>query len=217
VWKNLNEMMELVNTEQPFRVIDAKPLRNDDPDTIRAIELMAERVVSLGYMLNVTFRMAYTDPVGNLPNLIATQRKLDLTLAEASAAQRQFSLFLIDGDDLKRYNKISYAVGDKLIAQLSAALKAAVRPGDFVGRWRFGDEFIILLPDTSVDQAMQRGEAVRFAVWEASRDWLFPTSVSIGVVHYPHHGNTLSELMEKAELALAGAKAAGKNRTVLAN
>jgi diguanylate cyclase (GGDEF)-like protein len=177
---------------------------------------MAERIVSLGHMLNIAFRLAYNDPVGNLPNLIATQRKLELTLAEASASQQQFSVFLIDGDDLKRYNKVSYAAGDLLIAQLSAALISSIRPGDFVGRWRFGDEFILILPDTDLEHAVKIGERVRLAVWEASQEWLFPTSVSIGVVHCPRHGVTLDELQQKAELALAQAKASGKNRVVLA-
>ncbi|HSK89085.1 MAG TPA: diguanylate cyclase, partial [Anaerolineales bacterium] len=143
VWKNLNELMELIHSEEPFKIFAAEPLE-DNPAMIRAIELMAERILSLGYMLNVTFRMAYIDPVGKLPNLIATRRKLDLTLAEAISKRQCFSLFLIDGDDLKRYNAVSYAAGDKLIGQLGSVLMTAIRPGDFVGRWRFGDEFIVL-------------------------------------------------------------------------
>ncbi|MGB8983419.1 MAG: diguanylate cyclase, partial [Anaerolineales bacterium] len=112
VWKNLNELMVRIDETEPFKIFDAEPLE-DNPAMIRAIELMAERILSLGYMLNVTFRVAYTDPVGNLPNLIATRRKLDLILAEAISKGGCFSLFLIDGDDLKRYNTISYAAGDK--------------------------------------------------------------------------------------------------------
>jgi diguanylate cyclase (GGDEF)-like protein len=212
VWKNLNEKMELTKADQPLQIVEAESIHETDRHTIRAIELMAKRVVSLGYMLNVTFRMAYTDPVGNLPNMIATQRKLDLTFDEASSTGRQFCLFLIDGDDLKRYNQVSYAAGDKLIQQLSATLMAAIRPDDFVGRWRFGDEFIILLPDTELENALRIGERIRAAVQETSHGWQFPTTISIGVVHYPGHGNTIDELMEKAELALFKAKSAGKNR-----
>jgi diguanylate cyclase (GGDEF)-like protein len=212
VWKNLNELMEWIDGEEPFKIFDAEPLQ-DDPVLIRAIELMAERILSLGYMLNVTFRLAYTDPVGNLPNLIATQRKLDLTLAEATAKGQVFSLLLIDGDDLKRYNAVSYADGDKLISQIGSVLMQAIRRDDFVGRWRFGDEFIILLPDTRRQEAVSVADGVRAAMEETSHSWLFPITISVGVVEYPIHGSTVEELVNKAEHALKNAKSAGKNRT----
>ena len=215
VWKNLNELMELIDGEEPFKIFDAEPLQ-DNPAMIRAIELMAERILSLGYMLNVTFRMAYTDPVGNLPNLIATRRKLDLTLAEATSKRGCFCLFLIDGDDLKRYNAVSYADGDKLIAQLGSVLMTAIRSGDFVGRWRFGDEFVVLLPDTRSKEAVAVADSMRAAVKKTSQAWLFPVTVSVGVVEFPIHGNTADELINNAEQALKSAKTTGKNKTVVA-
>ncbi len=215
VWKNLNERMELIDGEEPFRIFDAEPLP-DNAEMIRSIELMAERILSLGYMLNITFRLAYTDPVGNLPNLIATRRKLDLTLAEAEAKESGFSLFLIDGDDLKRYNTVSYAAGDKLISQIASVLMGAIRPGDFVGRWRFGDEFIVLLPDTPIEEAVPIADRIRAGVEETSRGWLFPVTVSVGVVEYPIHGSSVDALVSEAEGALKNAKTAGKNKTVVA-
>jgi diguanylate cyclase (GGDEF)-like protein len=215
VWKNLNELMELINGQKPFKIFDAEPLQ-DNPEMIRAIELMAERILSLGYMLNVTFRLAYTDPVGNLPNLIATQRKLDLTLAEASAKQQSFSLLLIDGDDLKRYNAVSYAAGDKLISQIGSILMGAIRPGDFVGRWRFGDEFLILLSEAKINEAIPIADRIRAVVKDESQNWMFPITVSVGIVEYPIHGSTVDQLINHAEQALKNAKATGKNRTVVA-
>jgi diguanylate cyclase (GGDEF)-like protein len=215
IWKNLNEFAEWIDGDEPFKVFDAQPLP-DNPAMIRAIELMAERILSLGYMLNVTFRMAYADPVGNLPNLIATRRKLDLTLAEATSKRQCFSLFLIDGDDLKRYNAVSYAAGDKLIGQLGSVLMTVIRPGDFVGRWRFGDEFIVLLPETRTEEAVTVADSIRVAVEKTSQAWLFPVTVSVGVVEFPSHGSTVDELVALAEQALKSAKTAGKNKTVVA-
>lgn len=214
VWKNLNELMELIDGDEPFKIFDAEPLE-DNPEMTRAIELMAERILSLGYMLNVTFRLAYTDPVGNLPNLIATRRKLDLTLAEAMSKEQGFSLLLIDGDDLKRYNAVSYAAGDTLISQIGSVLMGVTRPSDFVGRWRFGDEFILLLPETKIKEAITVADGVRFAIEAASKDWMFPITVSIGAVEYPLNGSTVDELVQNAERALKAAKKAGKNRTMV--
>jgi diguanylate cyclase (GGDEF)-like protein len=126
-------------------------------------------------------------------------------------------MFLLDGDDLRRYNEVSYAAGDKLINQMSKTLMASVRPGDFVGRWRFGDEFIVLLPDTNLDEAMKISDNLRETVQKTSQTWLFPTTISIGVVHYPTHGSTLEELIEEAQRAMSAAKDAGKNRTISAS
>ena len=213
VWKNINEKMEWVKTGQPFLSIEAESLHEDDQKIIQAIQLMALRIVGLGQMMNVTFNNAYTDPISSLPTVIAVQRKLELTLAEAEASGTQFSLLLLDGDDLKRYNEVSYTAGDQLIKQMSLILKTCIRAGDFVGRWRFGDEFIILLPDTNLNEAMKIGNDTRNAIQTASQSWLFPTTVSAGVVHYPTHGRTLDELIEKAQQALSAAKAGGKNKT----
>ncbi len=215
VWKNLNELTELINGDEPFKIFDAEPL-GENQAMIRAIELMAERILSLGYMLNVTFRLAYTDPVGNLPNMIATRRKLDLTLAEAVSKGEGFSMCLMDGDDLKRYNTISYAAGDKLISQIGSVLMTAIRPGDFVGRWRFGDEFVVILPQTQAREAVNLADGIRAAIEETSRVWMFPVTISIGIVEYPVHGNTIEELVGKAEQALKDAKGSGKNRAMLA-
>lgn len=215
VWKNLNERMELIDGEEPFKIFNAEPLP-DNAEMIRSIELMAERILSLGYMLNITFQLAYTDPVGNLPNLIATRRKLDLTLAEAQSNEGGFSLFLIDRDDLKRYNTVSYAAGDKLISQIASVLTGAIRPGDFMGRWRFGDEFIVLLPDTQIKEAGPIADRIRAGVEETSRAWLFPVTVSVGVVEYPLHSSSVDDLIRHAEEALKNAKASGKNKTVMA-
>ena len=215
VWKNLNELMESIHGDEPFQIFDAQ-LLEEGSEIVHAIELMADRILSLGYMLNVTFRLAYTDPVGNLPNLIATRRKLDLTLAEAVSKSQTFSMFLIDGDDLKRYNTVSYAAGDRLIGQIGSVLMAAIRPSDFVGRWRFGDEFVVILPQTPVNAAVDIADRVRSAIEETSKDWMFPITISIGVVEYPVHGASVDNLIDHAEQALKSAKEAGKNRTVVA-
>ena len=128
-----------------------------------------------------------------------------------------FACFLLDGDDLKRYNQISYAAGDQLIHQMSSVLQATIHPGDFVGRWRFGDEFIVLLPNTKIKEAITMGEKLCTAVQETSRNWLFPTTISIGAVQYPDHGQTATELLHSAETALSIAKASGKNQVRVAS
>lgn len=215
VWRNLNEKLEMTTAGNPFQAFDADT-SEDDKTTLRAIELMAKRIETLGGTLQYTFRMAYTDPVSNAPNMLAIQRRLELSLSEAVLNQKHLCLCLIDGDSLKRYNTKGYQAGDDVIRKLTQTLATALRPTDFLGRWRMGDEFIVILPSTNVDQAAMVAERLRDAVERASQGWLFPTSVSIGVSYYPKHGYAADHLVEAAEKALAVAKATGKNKVIVA-
>jgi diguanylate cyclase (GGDEF)-like protein len=215
VWRNLNEKMELTHAGEPFQIFDAD-VSEEDAATLRAIELMAKRIETLGGTLQYTFRLAYTDPVSGAPNMLAIQRRLDLAIGEAILDQKHLSLCLIDGDNLKQYNNKGYAAGDEVIRKITAALTAALRPDDFLGRWRMGDEFIVMLPSTTVEQAAMVAERLRASIENASQGWLFPTSISIGVAYYPKHGHTVNQLVVAAEKALLLAKMSGKNRVIVA-
>ena len=215
VWKNLNEKLELTSHERPLSIFHADTSETDTA-TLHAIELMAKRIETLGGTLQYTFRLAYTDPVSRSPNMLAIQRKLDFALTEAMLEQAPLSLCLIDGDELKKYNNKGYEAGDDVIRKLSATLGSALRPDDFLGRWRMGDEFIVILPSTNVDQAAMVAERLRASVERASQDWLYPTSVSIGIACHPKHGSNAAELLEAAEIALKISKENGKNRVTVA-
>ncbi len=215
VWKNLNEKLELTSAEEPFQVFHADTSESDVA-TLRAIDLMAKRIETLGGTLQYTFKLAYTDPVSNAPNMLAIQRRLDLALSEAILEHRHLSLCLIDGDNLKQYNKHGYAAGDDVIRKITSTLSAALRPNDFLGRWRMGDEFIIILPSTSVEQASTVAERLCASIESASQGWLYYTTISIGIAYYPKHGHTANKLLEAAERALELAKMSGKNRVIVA-
>ena len=215
LWKNLNEKMELITAEEPIQVFHADT-SEDDVATLRAIDLMAKRIETLGGTLQYTFKLAYTDPVSNAPNMLAIQRRLDLSLSEAILEHKHLSLCLIDGDNLKQYNKHGYAAGDDVIRKITGTLSAALRPSDFLGRWRMGDEFIIILPSTSVEQASAVAERLCASIELASQGWLNYTTISIGIAYYPKHGHTANQLLEAAERALELAKMGGKNRVIVA-
>lgn len=215
VWKNLNEKLERTSVEEPFQTFFADTSQADT-ETLNAIRLMANRIETLGSTLQYTFRLAYTDPVSKAPNMLAIQRKLELALTQAMLTQSPLCLCLIDGDDLKKYNNSGYAAGDDVIRKLSLTLSSVLRPDDFLGRWRVGDEFIIILPETHGAQAVTVAERLRSAVESASQEWLYPTSISIGIAYYPKHGNSASALLEAAERALTISKRSGKNRVTLA-
>jgi diguanylate cyclase (GGDEF)-like protein len=175
------------------------------------------QVLELGKTLDKTQQEAYTDLISGLPNLKAAMLNMEQALKSSTADHRTFSLLMIDGDNIRLYNNINYAAGDEMIRDMSAVIKDNIRPNDFVARWRTGDEFVVILPDTSVEGAKIIGERFRLAVKEASQNWRFPTTISIGVASYPTHGDNINSLIDKAESANKRAKEQGKDQVVLAD
>jgi diguanylate cyclase (GGDEF)-like protein len=140
---------------------------------------------------------------------------MEQTLNSSTANQRSFSILMIDGDNIRAYNSVNYAAGDEMIRDMSAVIKEYVRPNDFVARWRTGDEFMVILPDTPADIAQKVGERIRLAVKEASKTWRFPITISIGIASFPTHGENIADLIDKAEAANKRAKDQGKDQVVL--
>ena len=175
------------------------------------------QVLEMGRILDDTQQEAFTDAISNLPNMKAALQNLQKAIENSAANHRPFSMLLIDGDNIRIYNSINYAAGDEMIRDMSVVFKNNLRPSDFVARWRAGDEFIVILPDTSIEGAKIIGERFRLAVKEASQAWKFPVTISIGIATYPMHGDNINSLIDKAETANKHAKDQGKDRVVLAD
>jgi diguanylate cyclase (GGDEF)-like protein len=170
------------------------------------------RVLLMGRVLDAVQKASYQDSISGLPNMRAALLKLEQEIA----SKLPFSILLMDGDELTRYNNISYAAGDDMIHKISVILSERLRPGDFVARWRAGDEFISILPNTTGEGAMVVGERFCAAIREASQAWRFPTTITVGIATFPKHGQTVEALVDKAEGALKKGKDLGKDRVVLA-
>jgi diguanylate cyclase (GGDEF)-like protein len=184
----------------------------DAQDTLRWIANQAiGRIFFMGKMLDTAQRASYLDAISGLPNMRAALMKLDMEVT----SRQPFAILLMDGDNLTRYNNISYACGDDMIQKISAVLSEKLRPGDFVARWRSGDEFIAILPNTSREGASIVGDRLCSAIREASSDWMFPTTITIGIAIYPQHGNEASTLVDIAEKAMKQGKDGGKDRIIM--
>lgn len=190
-----------------FEADDLPNLRGLNTTTLDMIEKLAR----VGKLLDQSLELAYTDSISGLPNMNAALSYLEGFVEDAEVSKAKFSFFLIDGDNLGQYNDISYMLGDEMIKKLGTTLKQGLRPNDFIARWRSGDEFIVVLPDTSLEGANHIGYRLKERVKEISQAWRFPVTVSIGVVSYPHNGKTVDDLIDCAERALRLAKAQGKD------
>ena len=159
--------------------------------------------------------VALTDATSGLPNSRAGEACLEEGLAGFSRHGRPFSILLVDGDRLKKYNSaLGYQAGNEMIRNLGELIVGAVRSGNFVARWLMGDEFLVVLRRASRNVAYGVSERIRRAVMEGSKVWPLPITVSIGVASCPEDGRTSKTLVEAAEKANGAAKLAGRNRVV---
>ena len=101
-----------------------------------------------------------------------------------------------------------------MIRYLANTLSHHLRPGDFLARWRVGDEFFVILPDTASDKALHVAERLRAAVEHESQGWKIPVSISVGMADHPARGANIRQLLEAVERSAKQAKDNGKNQVV---
>jgi diguanylate cyclase (GGDEF)-like protein len=159
-------------------------------------------------------KIAFTDSVSQLPNMRAARIKLESQIQIAKETNVDFAIFLFDGDNLRRYNAISFEDGDEAIRLLGKTLSDNIRESDYVARWRTGDEFLVILPKTSINEAIIIGNNLCLSVQNASKEWKFPSTISGGGVLFPSDGEVIYDLLELVEKRMKNAKRRGKNRIV---
>lgn len=184
---------------------------------LRVINMLTERLLSFASRLDATHQIAYLDPVTQLPNSIAAEREMKRAIQQSHRTSEAFSILFIDGDNLRLYNDISYSAGDEMLKRLAELLLTHLRPGDFIARWRVGDEFWVLLPATTQEGAFVVAERLRSEVETRSKTWEIPITISIGISSYPVHGTTSEELLLAVEKAAKRSKDSGKNQITIAS
>ncbi|MDH5182380.1 MAG: GGDEF domain-containing protein [Gammaproteobacteria bacterium] len=126
--------------------------------------------------------------------------------------ERMLSGILLDVDDFKNFNdEYGHHAGDQVLRMVSERLSSRLRKSDILGRWG-GEEFIILLPDTGLKQAIEVAENLRMTLYDAENGRR-RVSASFGVAEYAD-GDTLDSMLIRADKHLYRAKDEGKNRVV---
>jgi len=119
------------------------------------------------------------------------------------------SLLMLDLDNFKAINDAhGHLVGDQVLVDFTGRAKAALRRPDHLGRFG-GEEFVALLPETGIDEALVVAERLRAAV--ASSTAAHGCTVSIGVAGSDAGDATVDAILSRADTAMYAAKAAGRN------
>ena len=193
------------------------PYTDTEEEQIRESVSQAAPVLANLRNLAVAEIRAATDGLTGLPNKRAVTDALKRTVAQASTTQAPLALLLIDLDHFKQINDTrGHAMGDQVLANVGAVLRAVLRAQDFAGR-NGGEEFAILLPDTEIADALAIAERIRTAIAEISLPGTdVDVTASIGVASFPDHASTQDRLERLADAALYLAKRQGRNRVELA-
>lgn len=172
---------------------------------------------SLLYMQ--TKDLSVTDELTSLFNRRHFQDVLQMECKRATRFSRPLSVLMIDVDYFKQFNdRYGHIHGDKVLKKLAQLLVTHVREVDTVARFG-GEEFVILLADTSLDHALMVAEKLRVLVQENSfslnRDKEERSlTISLGVSTFPFLAGTEEDLINTADIALYKAKGKGRNCTV---
>ncbi len=175
-----------------------------------------------GYEGEVARRMqliSERDPLTGLWSRRKFEEELEQGLEFARRGKHQLSLLWIDIDDFKLINDIyGYCVGDAVLKALAAYFQDLL--SDAVIARIGGNEFGVLLMETGPNKALEKAHVLHRGIAGLRICPLgeeVSVTASIGVASYPHHGESVDDLMCAAEVAQIMAKRAGKNRVYLLN
>lgn len=218
--EDLQTLAEARHLRLPFRDFVLKPCT--PAEVVHRIELALQtrtRIRGLQVRARQLESQVSIDFKTGLTSELYMKKILGLEWKRAQRHQNPLSLMLIDVDNFKSVNdSTEYAFGDEVLRRVADALKANVRETDFAARFG-GDEFCVLLPQTSPAEAVQTALRIRqricgMVVQKGS--YQRQVTVSIGVDSYDGRAaSSIDQLRRNANRALQEAKRRGKNQVWL--
>ncbi len=183
---------------------------------------MADRLaLTLADMkLRETLRtQAICDPLTGWYNRRHMQDSLERDIHRVARADRSLSILMFDVDNFKRFNdSFGHEAGDVALQKLCKVLKERIRSEDVACRYG-GDEFVLILPDSSAELAAERADDLRLAVGREKLQYqghaVRPPTLSFGIASFPADGKNSHELLRAADTALYRAKREGRDKVCL--
>lgn len=165
-------------------------------------------------------RLAERDELTGLLNRRAIVRKAVELLTRARESKGTLIIGLIDLDHFKSINdRFGHAVGDQFLQRFAAALRTSLHTREVFGRYG-GEEFLVLFPDASLDQARQSAEKLRANLREQRLrvdDQDVSVTLSLGLASYESGDVLFDQIARRADIALYVAKTQGRDRIEVFN
>jgi diguanylate cyclase len=198
---------------------DTGRMQNSMRNLESQLEASKQEVEKLNQEIETARRAAITDPLTGVLNRRGLELKAQPIFSDPTSIQNGFSLMMLDIDRFKKINDTyGHLFGDKVICAIANTLKSKVRGQDAVARMG-GEEFVVLLPETTAEGAYAVAEHIRHAVENGkirnnSNDPIGGISISVGIAAHSA-GVNLLELLDQADKALYISKQGGRNRTTI--
>jgi diguanylate cyclase (GGDEF)-like protein/PAS domain S-box-containing protein len=198
--------------EDKKRLLEALERRNQSLEAI--VEERTRELSRVNQQLQVQLeenrKLAETDALTSIANRHRLSKALPQACERAQRFRQPLSLIAMDIDDFKNINDhYGHALGDAALVQVVESVRRWVREGDLLARWG-GDEFIMILPDTSLAEARVLAETIRHCLADLPPVGDFQLTLSFGVVQrFDEEQQT--GLLARADQALYRSKLAGKN------
>jgi diguanylate cyclase (GGDEF)-like protein/PAS domain S-box-containing protein len=197
------------------------PVRWFGPQKIQRINMIADSL-SLALanlkLRSILRQQSIRDPLTGLFNRRYLEETLERELLRASRGKGTVGLIMVDIDQFKRFNDtFGHPAGDALLASLGHLFQASIRGEDIACRYG-GEEFLLMLPETTLENARQRADEIRVKCGQLSIPYqgqqLPPVTLSMGIGLYPEHGETAEKLIQAVDQALYHAKKSGRDRVI---
>jgi diguanylate cyclase (GGDEF)-like protein len=175
-----------------------------DGDELESYELIAEDVTKQRELEEHLRRQAVSDPLTGLANYRGLVDVLDSEIKRSKRTGREFALLFFDLDGLKSINDChGHVIGSQALCRLADVLCASCRDIDTPARFG-GDEFVVVLPETTTQEAYQVAHRIcEIVATDAKGPKL---SVSFGVAVYPQNANSIESLLCQADSNLYSMK-----------
>jgi diguanylate cyclase (GGDEF)-like protein len=202
--------------------VGSRDQRHSLEEETQLFELIASQIgiaIDHALLYEKTVEMAFTDGLTGLYNRRYLFEEFTRELSRANRNQTRFSIISMDLDNLKAINdRYGHNYGDLLIKSFGEIIKKISRKTD-IGARMGGDEFVLLLPECDYLQADTIAQ--RILTDANSRKLAVKTdtvniSVSVGIAGYPAHGDTIEDILNRADNAMYEAKKSGRNKIVIA-
>ncbi|MBI3944164.1 MAG: diguanylate cyclase [Chloroflexi bacterium] len=188
----------------------------------RLAQTVAEHIaLSLANLkLQETLRsQSVRDPLTGLFNRRYMEESLEREILRAVRSGKTLGVIMLDLDRFKPFNDFyGHEAGDTVLREVGSFLKTQIRGDDIACRYG-GEEFLLILPDTSLEVTAQRAEQLRKKIKQMNLQYrssiLGSLTVSSGIAVYPYHGSTVKTVLQAADAALYRAKAEGRDRVTV--
>lgn len=166
-------------------------------------------------------RQASTDPLTRLHNRRHFSAEADYLLALCQQQKQPMTVMIADVDHFKQVNdRWGHPAGDKVLVRIAQTLKNCSRSRDLLARFG-GEEFVILLPDADLKQALLCAERIRTSVersrFDVGADAPLQVTLSLGVAQVNTELDSIQSALAKADRALYEAKHSGRNRVCVSD